>query len=246
MATVTSDSCEAAQAGFYLSATGIAYDGRWELVHRLSTTNRHPDHIRGEPSAIKRPPGSKWEQLLITPSAFARLVYQGVRSADWARANRSGLRSLPCEDEETERAAWLPNNGLLECPERLVINALRTAIHVEESGPAGEDQRPNVPALDDGVQVQDFRVSPLRNHAVTSDSCRGETAPVVCVPVNYKLTILGPAPGKLFCSMTLYDLDTRSLMDTDQVKVEIGSLREKQKAGTIPRSYLVGRQPLGL
>jgi hypothetical protein len=54
--------------------------------------------------------------------------------------------------------------------------------------------------------------------------------------VNYKLTILGPAPGKLFCSMTLYDLDTRSLMDTDQVKVEIGSLREKQKAGTIPRS----------
>jgi hypothetical protein len=53
--------------------------------------------------------------------------------------------------------------------------------------------------------------------------------------VNYKPTVLGTAPGKLFCSMTLYDLDTRCLMDTDQVKAEIGSLREKQKAGTMPR-----------
>ena len=47
---------------------------------------------------------------------------------------------------------------------------------------------------------------------------------------NYKLTIPGPVPGKLFWSMTVYDVDTRCLIATGQDKAAIRSLLDKPQA----------------
>jgi hypothetical protein len=44
---------------------------------------------------------------------------------------------------------------------------------------------------------------------------------------SYKLTVPGPVPGKLFWSATVYDVDTRSEIVTDQGKAAIRSLFEK-------------------
>jgi hypothetical protein len=44
---------------------------------------------------------------------------------------------------------------------------------------------------------------------------------------TYKLTVPGPVPGKLFWSGTVYDVDTRSEIVTDQDKAAIRSLFEK-------------------
>ncbi len=46
----------------------------------------------------------------------------------------------------------------------------------------------------------------------------------------YKLHVPGPVPGKLFWSMTLYDVDTRCLIATDQDKAAIRSLLDKPQA----------------
>jgi hypothetical protein len=47
---------------------------------------------------------------------------------------------------------------------------------------------------------------------------------------TYKLTVPGPVPGKLFWSMTLYDVDTRCLIATDQNRAAIRSLVDKPQA----------------
>jgi hypothetical protein len=44
---------------------------------------------------------------------------------------------------------------------------------------------------------------------------------------TYKLTVPGPVPGKLFWSVTVYDVDTRSEIVTDQDKAAVRSLFEK-------------------
>ena len=47
---------------------------------------------------------------------------------------------------------------------------------------------------------------------------------------TYKLTVPGPVPGKLFWSMTVYDVETRCLIATDQDKAAIRSLVDKPQA----------------
>jgi hypothetical protein len=47
---------------------------------------------------------------------------------------------------------------------------------------------------------------------------------------TYKLTVPGPVPGKLFWSMTVYDVDTRCLIATDQDRAAIRSLLDKPQA----------------
>ena len=42
---------------------------------------------------------------------------------------------------------------------------------------------------------------------------------------TYKLTVSTPVPGNLFWSATVYDVDTRSMIATDQDKVVVGSLK---------------------
>jgi hypothetical protein len=44
---------------------------------------------------------------------------------------------------------------------------------------------------------------------------------------NYKLTFPGPVPGNLFWSATVYDVDTRSEIATDQNKAAVRSLLEE-------------------
>jgi hypothetical protein len=44
---------------------------------------------------------------------------------------------------------------------------------------------------------------------------------------TYKLTVPGPVPGKLFWSATVYDVDTRSEIATDQERAAVRSLYEK-------------------
>ena len=44
---------------------------------------------------------------------------------------------------------------------------------------------------------------------------------------NYKLSVIGPVPGNLFWSLTVYDVDTRSMIVTDQNKAVIGSVATK-------------------
>ncbi len=47
---------------------------------------------------------------------------------------------------------------------------------------------------------------------------------------TYKLTVPGPVPGKLFWSMTVYDVDTRCLIATDQDRAAIRSLLDRPQA----------------
>ena len=47
---------------------------------------------------------------------------------------------------------------------------------------------------------------------------------------TYKLTAPGPVPGKLFWSMTVYDVDTRCLIATDQDRAAIRSHLDKPQA----------------
>jgi len=47
---------------------------------------------------------------------------------------------------------------------------------------------------------------------------------------SYKLTVPGPVPGRLFWSATVYDVDTRSQIATDQNKAALRSLFEKFQA----------------
>ena len=47
---------------------------------------------------------------------------------------------------------------------------------------------------------------------------------------TYKLNVPGPVPGKLFWSMTVYDVNTRCLIATDQNKAAIRSLVDKPQA----------------
>jgi len=49
---------------------------------------------------------------------------------------------------------------------------------------------------------------------------------------TYKLTVPQPVPGKLFWSVTVYDIETRSMIQTDQGKAALRSLFElKDQAG---------------
>jgi len=47
---------------------------------------------------------------------------------------------------------------------------------------------------------------------------------------TYRLHIPGPVPGRLFWSMTIYDVDTRCLIATDQDRAAIRSLLDKPQA----------------
>jgi hypothetical protein len=64
---------------------------------------------------------------------------------------------------------------------------------------------------------------------------------------TYKLTVPQPVPGKLFWSVTVYDADTRSQMQTDQGKAALRSLFElKDKAGSSPMDlYFAPTAPTG-
>ena len=46
---------------------------------------------------------------------------------------------------------------------------------------------------------------------------------------NYKLTIPGPVPAKLFWSLTVYDSATRTIIDSGQGRGAVRSLFEKPK-----------------
>jgi hypothetical protein len=49
---------------------------------------------------------------------------------------------------------------------------------------------------------------------------------------SYKLSVPQPVPGKLFWSVTVYDTDTRSQVDTDQGKAALRSMFELKKVST--------------
>lgn len=55
---------------------------------------------------------------------------------------------------------------------------------------------------------------------------------------NYKLTIPQPVPGKLFWSVTIYDTDTRSQVQTDQNKAALRSLFELKDVSTTQATEL--------
>ena len=47
---------------------------------------------------------------------------------------------------------------------------------------------------------------------------------------NYKLTIPGPVPAKLFWSVTVYDSETRTIINTDQGRGAVRTMFERPKA----------------
>jgi hypothetical protein len=49
---------------------------------------------------------------------------------------------------------------------------------------------------------------------------------------NYRLEVPTPVPGKLFWSLTIYDAQTRSQVQTDQGKAALRSLFELRDAGS--------------
>jgi hypothetical protein len=63
---------------------------------------------------------------------------------------------------------------------------------------------------------------------------------------NYKLTVPQPVPAHLFWSVTVYDAQTRSQIQTDQDKAALRSLFElKDKAGSAVELYFGPRAPAG-
>jgi hypothetical protein len=61
---------------------------------------------------------------------------------------------------------------------------------------------------------------------------------------TYKLVLPQPVPGKLFWSVTVYDAQTRSQVQTDQNKAALRSLFEfKDASKTTPAELFVGAQP---
>jgi len=64
---------------------------------------------------------------------------------------------------------------------------------------------------------------------------------------SYKLTVPGPVPGNLFWSATVYDVDTRSQIATDQDRASVGSITSKPQPnpdGSID-IYLGPNAPVG-
>jgi hypothetical protein len=58
---------------------------------------------------------------------------------------------------------------------------------------------------------------------------------------TYKLSVPQPVPGKLFWSVTVYDTDTRSQVQTDQGNAALRSLFElKGKGGSSPLDLYFG------
>jgi hypothetical protein len=58
---------------------------------------------------------------------------------------------------------------------------------------------------------------------------------------SYKLTVPQPVPGKLFWSVTVYDAQTRSQVQTDQDKAALRSMFElKDASGTGPLDLYFG------
>ena len=47
---------------------------------------------------------------------------------------------------------------------------------------------------------------------------------------NYKLTIPGPVPAKLFWSVTVYDSETRTIINTDQGRGAVRTMFERPEA----------------
>ena len=67
----------------------------------------------------------------------------------------------------------------------------------------------------------------------TGSACATTPAPYLDGGKTYKLTVPLPVPGKLFWSVTVYDTDTRSQIQTDQNKAALRSLFElKDLSGT--------------
>jgi hypothetical protein len=63
---------------------------------------------------------------------------------------------------------------------------------------------------------------------------------------SYKLTVPLPVPGKLFWSVTVYDAETRSQIQTDQDKAALRSLFElKDKSGSTVDLYFGPKAPNG-
>src|SRR5262249_51186288 len=63
---------------------------------------------------------------------------------------------------------------------------------------------------------------------------------------NYKLTLPLPVPGKLFWSVTIYDTQTRSQVQTDQNKAALRSLFEmKGASGAAAELYVGPNAPAG-
>jgi hypothetical protein len=63
---------------------------------------------------------------------------------------------------------------------------------------------------------------------------------------SYKLTVPLPVPGKLFWSVTVYDAETRSQIQTDQEKAALRSLFEvKDRSGTAVDLYFAPKAPSG-
>ena len=70
---------------------------------------------------------------------------------------------------------------------------------------------------------------------------RGSTGATLDGGKSYKLTVPQPVPSKLFWSVTVYDTDTRSQVNTDQGKAALRSLFElKGKIGTSPVDLYFG------
>lgn len=59
---------------------------------------------------------------------------------------------------------------------------------------------------------------------------RDETGAYLDGGNNYKLTIPGPVPAKLFWSVTVYDSETRTIINTDQGRGAVRSMFEKPRA----------------
>ncbi len=63
---------------------------------------------------------------------------------------------------------------------------------------------------------------------------------------SYKLTVPLPVPGKLFWSVTVYDAETRSQVQTDQGKAALRSLFElKDVSGNITELHFAPKAPAG-
>ncbi len=75
---------------------------------------------------------------------------------------------------------------------------------------------------------------------------RDKTGAFLAGAKTYKLSVPQPVPGKLFWSVTVYDAETRSQVQTDQGKAALRSLFElKDKSGSSTELYFGPNTPKG-
>ena len=190
----------------------------WRELQAVIQTETAPDEFRpflGMLAALGIEPGKPFN-----PDARAQQILEEA-----ARTALAEMKVVFYASRNPARIAW--KDRLWEWFPLQLINA--------QTGDFGIPAYLDVEASD-GYAFCGYGVSAaIGKRAVGAGSVywlalRDETGAYLDGAKTYKLTVPGPVPGKLFWSMTVYDVDTRCLIATAQDRAAIRSHLDKPQA----------------